>query len=402
MSALARAFDRVVELFKGRGYRAYASTLPGFYGRFGEPKGIEQERLLELAEGDADVRACLDAVVDAVTANGWVIESGDDGVRGFVENWLREREDEFWLFLRNLTLTALIFDEAYIECTGDFPRVVAPWTMRVIRDEYGEVKGYVQHTARIVNFSPDEIVHIVLHPLADRAYGSPKIATLSRILLAKKEAELFLFQVFMRKGVLSKAIIIKHGDSKTFSKIKNQLETSRPGDNLLLMGDVEIVELGRPIEELKILEMLSEFRQRILAVFRVPPIVFGLTESVNLETSRNQMVSFAQYVKSLQRIIGAGVSKALRRILGITGFSFRLVEWMNPEQETRLHAIRIDSGIETINEARLAMGLPPIEGEEIAEKPLPKFVFKQQLQLEESLAELMAQSRRAYPEKSRT
>ncbi len=341
--------------------RALAASLPSLYSGWGEPKPLDQMKLLELAEGDADVRACLDALVDAVTANGWTVYSDDGSVGGMVSDWLRSREDDFWLFLRNLTLTTLIFDEAYIECTSGFPKVVAPWTMHLRRNEYGEVIGYVQQTYKTVSFTPEEIVHIVLHPLADRAYGTPKIATLARLLIAKREAELFLFQIFMRKGVLSKAIIVKHGDDSTFTRIKNQLENTRPGDNLLLMGEIDIKSLSQPVEDLHILEMLAEFRQRILAVFRVPPIVYGVVEGLNLETSRNQMITFSQSVKSIQRIIAAGVTKSLQRILGLNGFSFRLVEWMNPEQETRLHVLKVRAGLETVNEARAQMGMPPLE-----------------------------------------
>ncbi|MEM1937950.1 MAG: phage portal protein [Candidatus Caldarchaeum sp.] len=342
--------------------KALASAMPVFYGRLGEPKPLDQLKLLELAEGDADVRACLDAVVDAVTANGWYVVGEGDG-RAVVEEWLREREDEFYLFLRNLVLTTLVFDESYVECTGSFPRVVAPWTMQVVRDEYGEVKGYVQHAGKTVSFTTEEVVHIVLHPLADRAYGTPKIATLSRILLAKREAELFLFQVFMRKGVLSKAILLKHGDEATFNRLRAVLEEARPGDNLLLMGEIDVKTLSQPVEDLRIIEMLAEFRQRIMAVFRVPPIVYGVVEGVNLETSRNQMTTFSQYVKALQRVFAAGATMALKRILGVDGFSLKLVEWVNMEQETRLHVERVRAGLETIEEARRAMGLGPLRKE---------------------------------------
>ncbi|BAJ50471.1 hypothetical protein CSUB_C0612 [Candidatus Caldarchaeum subterraneum] len=342
--------------------RAFASTMPSFYGRLGEPKPLDQLKLLELAEGDTDVRACLDAVVDAVTANGWYVV-GEENARKTVEEWLQRREDDFFFFLRNLVLTTLIFDEAYIECVSDFPRVIAPWTMQVVRDDYGVVKEYVQQTSRVVRFSPDEIVHVVLHPLADRTYGTPKLASLARILLAKREAELFLFQVFMRKGVLSKAIVLKHGDETTFNRLKAVLESARPGDNLLLMGEIDVKTLSQPVEDLRVVELLEEFRQRILAVLRVPPIVYGVVQGLNLETSRNQMTTFAQYIKSLQRIFGASVTLALKRIMGIDGFSFRLVEWMNPEQETAMHVERVKAGIETVEEARRAMGLGTIGGE---------------------------------------
>jgi hypothetical protein len=74
------------------------------------------------------------------------------------------------------------------------------------------------------------------------------------------------------------------------------------------------------------------------------------------------MTTFAQYVRSLQKVFSAGVSRALRRVLGFDGFSVRLVEWMNPEQETGLHVERVRAGIETVEEARRAMGLPPLGG----------------------------------------
>ncbi|MCS6783799.1 MAG: phage portal protein [Candidatus Caldarchaeum sp.] len=344
--------------------KALASTMTSFYGKTGEPKPLDPLKLLELAEGDTDVRACLDAVVDAVTANGWYV-MGDDVSRVVVEEWLKEREDEFYLFLRNLVLTTLIFDECYVECVSGFPRVVAPWTMQVVRDEYGVVSGYVQQTTKTVRFSTDEIVHVVLHPLADRSYGTPKIASLARILLAKREAELFLFQIFVRKGVLSKAIVLKHGDETTFNKLKRVLEEAKPGDNLLLMGEIDVKTLSQPVEDLRVVELLNEFRQRILAVFRVPPIVYGVIEGLNLETSRNQMTTFAQYVKSLQKIFGAAVTLSLKRILGVDGFVFRLVEWMNPEQETAIHVSRVQAGIETVDEARRAMGLPSLKGGQI-------------------------------------
>jgi hypothetical protein len=166
----------------------------------------------------------------------------------------------------------------------------------------------------------------------------------------------------MRKGVLSKAIVLKQGDESTFNRLRNILEETRPGDNLLLMGEIDVKTLSQPVEDLKIIELLSEFRQRILALFRVPPIVYGVVEGVNLETSRNQMTTFAQYVRSLQKVFSAGVSRALRRVLGFDGFSVRLVEWMNPEQETGLHVERVRAGIETVEEARRAMGLPPLGG----------------------------------------
>lgn len=389
------------------GPKAMVSNLPGFYGVYGEPKELDQKKLLELAEGDPDVRACIDAIVDAVTTNGWIIDSQDEAVKKRVEQYIQDwGEDNFWMFLRNLTGVLVIFDEAYIEVTSGVPRIIAPWSMTVKRNNYGEVTGYAQQTAYRVEFTPEEIVHMVLHPLADRAYGSPKLATLRRILEAKREAELFYYNVFIRKGVLSKAFIVKQADDVTFEKIKNILSETRPGDDILFSGDVEIIDLGNPVRELEILEMLRDFRQKVLAVFRVPPIVYGLEGGINLETSRNQMVNFQQHIKSLQRFISAGVTEAIKRIISLDGFTIRLLEWTNPEQMVRMHSILVQSGLETINEARKILGLQELE-HSIANIPLPLLQLGAKTgyfawDIQESLSQLLAQSARAVPEKAIT
>ena len=390
---------------KDTGPKALASTLPGFQ-YLGEPKELDQKKLLELAEGDPDVRACLDAIVDAVSANGWLVEAEDDRVRERVEEYIAKwGEDRFWMFIRNLTGVLVIFDEAYIEVV-DPPKIIAPWTMSVKRDNHGNVIGYVQQTAYRIEFTPDEIVHIVLHPVADRAYGSPKLATLRRILEAKREAELFYYNVFLRKGVMSKAIVLKAGTEQDFRIIEQKLRETKPGDDLLLMGDIQVIDLGNPVRELEILEMLRDFRQKILAVFRVPPIVYGLEGGVNLETSRNQMVNFQQHIKSIQRILAAGLTETLKRLLKTDGFYIKLLEWTNPEQQSRIHTMLAQAGIETVNEARRGLGMSEIE-HPLADVPLPFLQLGAKagyfsFDIQDMIAQLLAQSARAYPEKAMT
>jgi HK97 family phage portal protein len=403
MSWLKKIFSKTEEK---TGPKALVSNLPGLYGYLGEAKELDQKKLLELAESDPDVRTCIDAIVDAVTTNGWVVDSVDEKVAERVKKYILEEwgEDRFWVFLRNLTNVLIIFDEAYLDVTGNIPQIIAPWTMTVRRDNHGNVVGYVQQTAYKIEFSPEEIIHIVLHPVADRAYGSPKLATLRRIIEAKREAETFYWTVFMRKGVLSKAFIMKNVDEATFNRVKNILSETRPGDDLLLSGDIDIKDLGNPVRELEILEMLRDFRQKILAVFRVPPIVYGLEGGINLETSRNQMVNFQQHITSIQRVISASITEAVSRILNLTGFKIKLLEWANPEQQIRIHSIMTQSGIESINEARKALGFQEIDNP-LADVPLPFLrLFGENeyglWDIQETLNQLLTQSARALPEKA--
>ena len=377
-----------------------------FGWKWGESKPLDQKKLLELVEGNDYLRAAIEATVNAALVNGWVVLGDNEGEVKKVENWIKENEDDFYMFLRNLITTARIFGEAYVEVYADpVPKVLDTWTIEVKRDQYGKIVGYIQHAqGRFINFEPEEIVWIRLHPLGTRAYGSPITATLRRTLEGQMYAELFVRDAFMRKGVLSKAFILKTGGKEEYEKLRNMINQSKPGSSLIVKGDIEVQDLGHPFRDLQILDLLREYRQKIISVSGVPPILLGLEGGVNLETSRNQINAFVMMVKSLQRIVSAGVTEVLKRRLGVKSIRFQLQEWTNPEQETRLHAMRIQAGIETINEARRALGLEEID-HPLANTPIPFLQIAArggfvEYDIESMLAQLLAQSARAVPEKS--
>ena len=377
-----------------------------FGWKWGEPKPLDQKQLLDLVEGNDYLRAAIEATVNAALVNGWILISDNEAEKNKVENWLNENQDDFYLFLRNLLYTVRIFGEAYIEVYAEpMFKVLDTWSVEIIRDQFGKTIGYVQRIqGREVRFEPNEIVRIVLHPLGTRAYGSPITATLRRTLEGQMYAELFIRDAFMRKGVLSKAFIMKGGGIEDYENLKNIINNSSPGSSLIIKGDIEIQDLGHPFRELEILELLREYRQKIISVSGVPPILLGLEGGVNLETSRNQINSFVMMVESLQKIIDAGVTEAIRRRLNVKNVRFELQPWTNPEQETRLHVMRVQAGIETINEARKALGLDELD-HPIANIPIPFLQIAArggfvEFDIEEAIGQLLAQSQRAVPEKS--
>ncbi|MEN2975418.1 MAG: phage portal protein [Candidatus Caldarchaeales archaeon] len=343
-------------------------------------------------------------MVNASIVNGWII-IGDSEEKEKVERWIAEVEDEFIVFLRNLVMSSLIFGEAYIEVFADpVFKVLDTYTVEAVRDEYGRVNGYIQKiNGRVVNFNPEEIVHLLMHPLGTRAYGSPIISSLRRVLEGQMYAELLVRDAFMRKGVLSKVFIMKSGTESEFDRIVKATEQSRPGSSFILKGDITIHDLGHPFKDLQVLDILNEYRQKIVTVTGVPEIMLGVTRAATLETSRNQINAFTMKVKSIQQIVSAAVTDALRRRIK-TRARFKLLEWTNPEQETRIHSIRIQSGIETINEARKALGLDEID-HPLANIPIPFLQLVNRnnpstTNLEEILQQLLEESRQMMPEKS--
>lgn len=369
-----------------------------------ESREIDAKELLFLAESNVWVRAGFRAKVNAIIANGYVL-IGDENEKQKVQEWINQREDEFFRFLREASYSLLIFDEVYIEVNSEpVPLVIPPWTIRIQRDEHGQVVKYQQIVTKTIDFKPEEIVHIVGEPLAGkaRAYGSSLLITLRKILEAQQFVEMFIRMAFERRGVLSK-FIKTTGDETTFERIDAMLRSIRPGESMHIRveppADIEIENLSEPFKDLQVLDVLTELRQMIISCIGVPPILLGLEGGTNLETSRNQMNAFMLDVRAYQRLLSAAVTEVFRRRFRVENLKFKFNEWTNPEQEIRMHVMKLQAGIETINEAREALGMPRLEVE-FANLPLPAATRLDPFALLDTLESLMAQSRQAIPEKS--
>ncbi|MCS7145330.1 MAG: phage portal protein [Nitrososphaerota archaeon] len=393
--------DRLFKKSKGA-ERPKAFTSTAIDGYWGEPREVDYRGLLRLALSDASVRMCIDAYIAATASPGYRVVSPDEVARSVVEAYLAERSVELGGLVKRLVSSLMFFDEAFIETTSDFPRLIAPWTVSIVRDEYGRVERYIQHEPRRVELGLDEMVHVVSTPYLDFAYPIPRLQTLYRLILTKREAEVFYYQVLMRKGIPAKAFIYRGLDAATFNEAVRAVQGSKPGDTLALMGDWTVQDLGSPVKDLELHRTIESIEQRILALFGVPRIILGFTEAATLETSRNQLVVFQQRVRDLQELVATALTEAFKRILGAGGFTLKFNEWTSAEQLTRLTAQKLEAGIISINEARALLGLPELELE-YAKIPLPPVVSKVLGErLSEALDELAAGLLRGGPVSAET
>jgi len=385
--------------------RALVWNLPALYGEWGEPKEVNLLEFLNIAMGDPHVRMCVDAIASAVIASGYVVHSENPEVKNQVESYIKARENEFIDIIKRIVTSLAIFDEAYIEAHENvsFPRIIAPWTVQVQRDNYGRILGYKQFVHVRIDLTPDEVIHLKANSWLDFAYAVPKIQTLYRTLMVKREAELFYYQILMRKGVPAKFFVYKGGDRATFEQFADVVARTKPGTTLFAMGEWEMKDLGNPVSDLRIPDIIDNCVQTIISIFGVPRILLGYTEAATLETSRNQIVVFQQRIRDLQNIISAGLTEAFKRITKLDGFKIDLLEWTNPEQQMRMAVTKLQAGIISIDEARKELGLPEVK-QDYTQIPIPpgtgQFVG---LELQEALSRiqnLLEESRRAFPEKA--
>jgi hypothetical protein len=387
--------------------KALVWNMPGLYGEWGEPKEVDLLQFLNLAIGDPHVRMCVDAIASAAIASGYVIYAEDPQVKEQIENIIKARETDFIDIIKRIVTSLAIFDEAYIEAHENvsFPRVIAPWTIQIKRDNYGRILGYRQFVQMSIDLTPEEVIHLRANSWLDFAYAVPKIQTLYRTLMVKREAELFYYQILMRKGVPAKFFIYKGGDRATFEDFVKTASDTKPGTTLFAMGEWELESLGDPVGDLQIPQIIDNCVQTIISIFGVPRILLGYTEAATLETSRNQIVVFQQRIRDLQNIIASGLTEAFKRITKLDGFRIDLLEWTNPEQQMRIAITKLQAGVISIDEARKELGYPEVK-QDYTQIPIPpgtgQFVG---LELQEALSRiqhLLESSARAFPEKAVT
>ncbi|MEM4591753.1 MAG: phage portal protein [Nitrososphaerota archaeon] len=380
-------------------------NLPEFYGVWGEPKEENLLEFLNIAMQDAHVRMCVDAIASAIIANGFTVQSSEPEVKSIVEEYIMKREDELIDLVKRMSTSLAIFDECYLEAHENigFPRIIAPWTITVQRDNYGRILSYKQMVVTRIDLSPEEVVHIRANAWIDFAYAVPKIKTLYRTLMVKREAEIFYYNVLMRKGVMAKFFNYRGGDAATFEALRQELTTTKPGTTIIAMGDWEVRDLGSPIDELKLPDIIENCIQTIISIFGVPRILLGYTEAATLETSRNQIVVFQQRIRDLQNLISAGITEAFKRILRQDNFRIELLPWTNPEQQMRIAITKLQAGVISIDEARKELGLSEMNMD-YTRIPIPpgtgQFVG---LEVQEALARIqrmLEESRMAFPEKA--
>jgi hypothetical protein len=111
------------------------------------------------------IKASIDVTVNLAISNGFELEGGEDQVREWLSNWLDEQN--ILETLRIVATDMLVFGNAYLEMcrnedTGkiEWLKPLDPVHMRVRRDAYGQVLGYIQLlTFPPVVFASDEICH---------------------------------------------------------------------------------------------------------------------------------------------------------------------------------------------------------------------------------------------------
>jgi hypothetical protein len=279
------------------------------------------------------IKAAIDVTVNLAISNGFELEGSTHEVREWLTDWLDEQN-----ILQTLRITGtdmLVFGNAFIEICRDEDTGEVSWLkpldpvhMRVRRDAYGNVFGYVQLlTFPPVAFTAQDMVHFRWGSKSwwyEFSYGTSLIRPLLKIqaLVDQFQDDMALVMHIYTKPML----VVKAGTAeRPFSdpQLQSLVEAFRdrkPATDVFVRGDVEVTVVQSMTKDVNIQWWIEYLHKQREAVLGVPKIFMGESEKTNRATAEIVMQEYVTRLRMLQQLISGTLETVLFKQLIQTKF----------------------------------------------------------------------------------
>jgi hypothetical protein len=351
------------------------------------------------------IKASLDVTVNLAISNGFELEGGDDAVREWLSDWVDEHN--ILQTLRIIATDMLVFGSAYLELcrdedTGKFTwlKPLDPVHLRVRRDAYGNVFGYIQLlTFPPVVFEANDIAHFRWGAKSwwyEFSYGTSLLRPLLKIqaLIDQLEDDMAIIVHTYTKPML----VVKAGrpempfSDPQLQQLMEAFRDRQPATDVFVRGDVAVDVVPSLTKDVNVQFWLDYLYKQREAVLGVPKIFLGQSEGTNRATAEIIMQEYVTRLRMLQELLGDKLETDLFKQLVKSEFG-EGVEiphvkwkpiWEAPLQDkAKFLGDLVTQGIILPSEARSPLGFPEEypEGEPIP--TMPASTKKKELKPEE-------------------
>jgi len=339
------------------------------------------------------IKASVDVTVNLAVSNGFELQGGDDAVREWLTDWLDEQN--ILQTLRVIATDMLVFGSGYMEVcrnedTGKIVQLkpLDPVHIRVRRDAYGNVFGYIQLlTMPPVVFAADDIVHFKWGAKSwwfEFSYGTSLLRPLLLIqsLIDQLQSDLSVIIHTYTKPML----VIKAGtperpfSDQQLSQLVDAFRNRQPATDIFVRGDVTVDVIQSLTKDVNVQFWLDYLLKQREAVLGVPKIFLGESEGANRATAEIVMQEYVTRLRMMQEIIGDMLETDLFKQLIQTEFGEGVevphVKWRPIWEPTLQDKAKylgdlVEKGIILPSEARAQLGFSEDfpEGESLPAKP---------------------------------
>ena len=250
-------------------------------------------------------------------APGFTLEGSDDAVLEWLQDWCDEHN-----ILQTLRIAAtdmLVFGGAFIEICHEedqdpdefWLKPLDPVNVRVRRDAYGQVFGYVQLlTIPPVIFTAQDIVHVRWGAKSwwyEYSYGTSLLRPLLKIeaLINQLENDLAtLTHVYVKPMIWVQAGRPDAPFSdQQLSQLMQAFSQRDVATDVFTRGDVNVKPLTSLTKDIKVDYWLEYLYKQREAVLGVPPIFLGESEGTNRATADIVMQEYCVRLRMIQNLL---------------------------------------------------------------------------------------------------
>jgi hypothetical protein len=339
------------------------------------------------------IKASIDVTINLAISNGFELEGGDDAVREWLCDWVDDHN--VLQTLRIIGTDKLVFGSAYLELCRDedtgqivWLKPLDPVHMRVRRDAYGNVFGYIQLlTFPPVVFEANDISHFRWGAKSwwyEFSYGTSLLRPLLKIqaLIDQFEDDMAIICHVYAKPML----VVKAGTpERPFSDAQidaliGALSGRGPATDVFVRGDVAVDVIPSLTKDVNVQFWLDYLYKQREAVLGVPKIFLGESEGTNRATAEVVMQEYVTRLRMLQELLGDKLETDLFKQLvqGEFGEGVEIpkVKWKpiwepTVQDKAKFLGDLVEKGIILPSEARSQLGFPEEypEGEPIPSMP---------------------------------
>ncbi len=337
------------------------------------------------------IKAAIDVTVNLAMSNGFELDGGDDAVREWLTDWLDEQN--ILHTLRIVATDILVFGNAYLELCKDEQTGAISWLkpldpvhIRVRRNEYGDVFGYIQLlTFPPVAFIAQDMVQFCWGAKSwwyEFSYGTSLLRPLLKVqaLLDQFENDFATIVHTYTKPML----VIKAGTpERPFSdaqltSLMSTFQNRRVASDTFVRGDVTVDVVPSLTTGVNLQFWLDYLYKQREAVLGVPKIFMGESQGTNRATSDTVMKEYVTRLRMIQELISDVLeTKLFKQLVEMQfGEGTEIPEikwkpiWEASLQEKAAYMVPlVQLGIVQISEARVQLGFPETPPE--PETPLP-------------------------------
>ena len=327
------------------------------------------------------IKASVDVIINLMISNGFELEGGDDNIRDWLTDWLDEHN--VLQTLRVVSADMYISGNAYLEVCRDEDSDVDDWWlkpldpvyMRVRRDAYGNVFGYIQLlTFPPVTFEAEDVIHFKWCPKSwwyEYSYGTSQLRPL--ILIQSLIDDFQTDMATIMKVYTKPMLIVTCGtpdrpfNDSQLGAVVSAFQNRDAATDVFVRGDVQVKTMQSMTREIKVdwwLEYLHKQRQAVLGV---PKIFLGESEGTNRATADVVMQEFVTRLRMGQESLGDTLETVLFKQLIDAKFGegqeiphckWRPIWEPTTQDKAKYLDLLVKDGISAASEARAQLGFP--------------------------------------------